>query len=192
MKKSFWFLLLLFPIGLLAQKPGVKKTPPKPPAKTQPPKKLSGPELSIIAMTIEHNGEKIELNNKQFETWGGTTIPNGTGKSIILNYGASNSKKNNESFSWMFTIPDAAKGTYTVGDKSDDVAVTTLMFNTTAFPKIQVFLCKSGSITIEDCPLAGGFVKGSFSVVLTGGVTSDGQLDESEYTLSGSFSILRL
>jgi hypothetical protein len=161
---------------------------PKPPVL----KKLSGPELSVISITILHNGEKTELNNKQFETWGGTTLPNGTGNAILLSYGASNSKKNDASFSWMFTIPLAEKGTYTIGERpADGGPAPSLQFSTTLFPKIPMFICKSGNISITGCPTPGGFVTGSFSAILTGGVTSDGILDEGEYSVSGSFSILR-
>lgn len=188
MKKIIFLLFLAISICSCAQKGSIKK--PVPPAKA-PVKTLSGPEASIIAFTIEHNGEKTPINNKQFETWGGTTIPNGMGNSIILNYGASNSKKNQDSFNWMFTIPDAAKGNYVVGERNGSGPGTSLQFSTTAFPDIPIFICKSGFIVIEDCPLPGGFVKGSFTVVLTGGVKEDGTLDESLYTISGSFSIFR-
>ena len=191
MKKILLLLLLHCALFAVAQKNAIKKnTPPA----TRPPvvKKLSGPELSVIAITILHNGEETELNNKQFETWGGTTIPNGTGSALLLNYGASNSKKNDASFSWMFTIPKAEKGTYTIGERlADGGPAPSLQFSTTLFPKVPMFMCKSGSISITGCPMAGGFVTGTFSVVLTGGVTSDGTLDESEYTVTGSFSILR-
>lgn len=178
-------LLLLYTVPAMSQK---TKAPVK---KNTTQRKLSGPELSIISITITHNGETKELNNKQFETWGGTTIPNGVGKAIILNYGASNSKQNDNSFSWMFTIPKAEKGIYTVNEHEEGEPATSLQFSTTLFPKVALFLCKSGSITIEDCPLKGGFVKGNFAVVCVGGVTADGLLDESEYNISGQFSILR-
>jgi hypothetical protein len=183
MKQFIFLALVCMPFALPAQNTGIKKSVAV--------KKINGPEASIISMTIEHNGQKTEINNKQFETWGGTSISAGAGKAIILNYGASNSKKNNDSFSWMFTIPKAEKGIYTVGDRAGEGPVTSLTFSTSAFPNIPMFMCKSGSIEIASCPSAGGFVTGTFSVVLTGGVTSDGQLDESEYQLSGSFSILR-
>lgn len=153
--------------------------------------KRSGPEASIISITIEHKGQKKEINNKQFETWGGTTIPGGAGSAIILNYGASNAKKNEDSFNWMFTIPKAEKGNYVIGARDGNGPVTSLQFTTSAFPNIPMFMCKSGSVTIEDCPAPGGFVKGNFDVILTGGVTSDGSLDESEYRVTGTFSIFR-
>jgi len=183
MRKLIILALLICPLALLAQKSALKKPAPK---------KAEGPELSIISMTIEHNGQQTTINNKQFETWGGTSMPNGMGSALLLNYGASNSKKNNDSFSWMFTIPKAEKGTYNIGEKAgDNGPATQLQFMSSAFPNIPMFLCKSGSITIEDCPLRGGFIKGNFSVTLSGGVTSDGTLDESVYQLSGNFSILR-
>lgn len=192
MRKIFGLVLLFSTLVSGAQKNGPAKHG-SPVKKTVPPASANagGPEASIISFTIQHGGDKIGINNKQFETWGGTTLPNGTGPALILNYGASNSKKNEESFNWMFTIPKAEKGTYTVGDREGDGPATSLQFMTSAFPNIPMFLCKSGTITIEACPLPGGFVKGTFNVVLTGGVTSDGQLDESLYTVSGSFSILR-
>lgn len=156
--------------------------------------KTAGPEASIISITIEYGGVKKEIKNTQFETWGGTTVPNGTGKAIILNYGASNSKQNNESFNWMFTIPKAEKGIYSFSSDTEmppGETPASLQFSTTLFPAIPMFLIKKGSITIEDCPMPGGFVKGTFSVTATGGVTVEGQLDETVYTISGSFSILR-
>lgn len=193
MKLLIISLLSMCVVTASAQKPAAKKTPPKPAPKTvTPPKKGGGPEASIISITIEHSGGKTELVNTQFETWGGTTIPNGTGKAIILSYGASNSKKNDASFNWMFTIPVAEKGTYAVGQQPDGGGpAASLQFSSTAFPKIPLFLCKSGSITISDCPLPGGYVKGTFSVVLEGGVNSDGILETEPYNVSGSFSILR-
>lgn len=119
-------------------------------------------------------------------------MPNGTGKAIILSYGASNSKKNDANFNWMFTIPQAEKGTFTIGQRPEDGGPgASLQFSSTAFPKIPMFLCKAGSITISDCPLPGGFVKGTFSVVLDGGVNTDGVLETVPYNVSGSFSILR-
>lgn len=189
-KKIVCIAVLAISFACGAQYSGNKKSaPPVKPA--APARNISGPEASVITISAEHNGEKTEIRNTQFETWGGTAVPNGTGTSLILNYGASNSRKNNESFSWMFTIPKAEKGVYTVNERQGNGPGTSLQFMTSAFPSIPLFICKSGSITIEDCPLPGGFVKGTFNVVLTGGVTTDGQLDESLYTVSGSFSILR-
>lgn len=52
-----------------AQKPAAKKTPKPAPKTVAPPKKSGGPEASIISITVEHNGEKTELFNTQFETW---------------------------------------------------------------------------------------------------------------------------
>lgn len=195
MKSKQIILVAFFAVAALActaQKQAVKKTA-KPANKTiAPSKKTAGPEASIISIVIEHNGEKTELTNTQFETWGDTTIPNGSGSAVILSYGASNSKKNDASFNWMFTIPKAEKGIYTTGVTPDGGGpAASLQFSSTEFPKIPMFLCKSGSITINDCPLPGGFVKGTFSVVLEGGVTTDGILDNTSYNMSGSFSILR-
>lgn len=191
--KSFLSILLLFCCMVtIAQKPAAKKAPSPANKPIVLPKKSGGPEASIISITVEHSGNKTELFNTQFESWGGTTIPNGTGKAIILSYGASNSKKNDASFNWMFTIPVAEKGTYTVGQQPDGGGpAASLQFSSTAFPKIPMFLCKSGSITISDCPLPGGYVKGTFNVVLEGGVNTDGILETEPYNVSGSFSILR-
>ncbi|MBS1510582.1 MAG: hypothetical protein JST86_07080 [Bacteroidetes bacterium] len=192
MKTIVSVLLMMCCFASAAQRSTAKKTSKPVPKIILPPKKGIDPAASVISIVIDYNGEKTTILNTQFETWGGTTMPNGTGKAIILSYGASNSKKNDASFNWMFTIPQAEIGNYTIGEKTGDGGpAASLQFSTTAFPKIPMFLCKSGGITISDCPLPGGFVKGTFNVVLEGGVNTDGVIETSPYNVSGNFSILR-
>lgn len=174
--KKYFGLLLLMSTSLFAQiKESTKKT-----AKT---------DGSTFLLTIEKAAEKKEIRNTHFETWGSSLIP--SGKTAILNFGGSN-KKNEASVSCMITLPIAKAGTYKIDPEAEVAEGETppnVQLMTTLYPKIPQFVVKNGIIIIES--ISSTSVKGTFTITFTGGLNTDGILDENEYIAKANFSIIK-
>ena len=168
-------LLLTIAIAFTTNGFGQKKT-------VKPVKKTTVVVGSQFFMTIEHNGEKTEIRNTQFQTADGMTYAEGAqnGRTILF-YGASNNK-DDKNFTFQSWIATPAIGTYNIGDKAGFSLMTSL------FSNVPIFLPKSGTITITAMPLKGGFVEGTFEIVCEN-VTDAGKIEI--YNVSGSFKLKR-
>ncbi|MBX7055350.1 MAG: hypothetical protein K1X36_10370 [Pyrinomonadaceae bacterium] len=154
---------------------GQKSVPPKAPAGS----------AALFTMTIEHNGQKVDVNGLQFQSADGNAMNEGAQNGrLMFFYGASNSR-DEKSFSFQGFIPRAEKGTYQFGDEGDGASFSV---RTTAFNDVPMFMARSGSYEIISVPLKGGMVEGKFTAVCDN-VRDDGTTET--YTFTGSFKLPR-
>ena len=164
-------ITLLAALGVFGQKTGPGKAPAG-----------SG---ALFTMTIEHNGQKVDLSGSQFQSADGNAMNEGASNGrLLLFYGASNSK-DEKGFSFQGFIPRAEKGSYQFGDGGDGASFSV---RTTAFNDVPIFMARSGSYEITAVPLKGGLVEGTFTAVFDN-VKDDGTTES--YTFSGSFKLPR-
>ncbi len=141
---------------------------------------------SMFAITIAHNGEKVELTSTQFEDYSGIAFTNDAshGKMTLTARGG-NEKKNDDQYSFSGSLANDAKGPFELG-KADG---TNFAFMTSKFPAVPQFNCSTGAYDITAMPLKGGFVQGTFSANCDAPSPDGERLDH--YTLTGSFKLLR-
>ncbi|MBS1796878.1 MAG: hypothetical protein JSS81_23835 [Acidobacteria bacterium] len=148
----------------------------------QPPPKPDASE-SRFAITIEHDGQKTEIVNTQFQTADGNASAEGAQNGrILLFYGASNDK-DEKSFSFQGWVPRPEKGVFTNENGAG------LNFMTSLFSNVPMFIPKTMTVEITAMPLRGGYVEGTFTAVCDN-VRDDGSVET--YNLSGSFRVKRM
>ncbi|MGI8786219.1 MAG: hypothetical protein ACR2HG_00470 [Pyrinomonadaceae bacterium] len=138
---------------------------------------------TMFFITIEHNGEKMDIKSTQFENWGGTAATNDSAHGLMsLGFRAGNDKKNDDNFSFEGSIGNDEKGTFPL-----EVNQTHFTFMATKLP--PELLCQNGTYQITAMGLKFGYVEGTFSANCKA-PSSDGEKFE-DYNLSGSFKLWR-
>jgi hypothetical protein len=174
MKKVFVLFAIVIVLGssVFAQ----KKTTPE---------EIDPLAATMFFITIEHNGEKMELKHTQFENWAGQAATNDSAHGLMtIFFRAGNDKKNDDMFSFEGSLGNDAKGTFPL-----EVNQTHFRFGATQLPNHPELLCQSGAYQITAMPLKGGYVEGTFTVAC-----KDANKGEADgiYNLSGSFKLLRM
>lgn len=152
--------------------------------KTGPAKAATG-SGALFAMTIEHNGQKVDVSGLQFQSADGNAMDEGAANGRLMFFFGASNNKGEQSFSFQGFIPRAEKGTYQFGDEGDGASFSV---RTTAFNDVPMFMARSGSYEITAVPLKGGMVEGKFTAVCDN-VRDDGTTET--YTFSGNFKLPR-
>ena len=142
---------------------------------------------TFFSITIEHNGEKVELQSTQYEGyWGIASTDDSSHGKMRLQARAGNEKKNDDRYEFVGSIANDAKGSFEF--RKDD-GTNPPSFTTTKFPTISPFVCQTGAYDITAMPLKGGFVQGTFTANCEAPSPDGDRLDH--YSLTGSFKLLR-